>query len=66
MLYGAGTTGVAECSVEADRIVRIHDGNTTPSGGDPAFDLDLETGRVSVRDEVNGAPWTFRAQLDAP
>lgn len=64
-LYGAGTTGVSECTVEADRIVRIHDGNTTPHGGDPAFDLDLETGRVIVRDEVRGASWTIGAQLDA-
>lgn len=65
MLYGAGTTGVSDCTVDADRIVRIHDGDTTPHNGDPAFDLDLETGRVIVRDEVKGAPWTVGAQLDA-
>ncbi|WP_437278641.1 hypothetical protein WME90_46775 [Sorangium sp. So ce375] len=64
MLYGAGTTGVSECTVEGDQVVRVHDGNTTPNGGDPAFDLDLATGRVTVKDEAGGAAWTVGVQLD--
>ena len=51
MLYGAGTSGVSECTVEGDHVVRVHDGNTTQDGGDPALDLDVATGRVTVRDE---------------
>ncbi|WP_441289821.1 hypothetical protein ACSRUE_03800 [Sorangium sp. KYC3313] len=64
MLYGAGTTGVSECTVEGDEVVRVHDGNTTPNGGDPAFELDAATGRVTVKDEVGGAAWTVGVQLD--
>ncbi|MGK3998149.1 hypothetical protein [Sorangium sp. So ce1024] len=64
MLYGAGTTGVAECTVEGDQVVRVHDGNTTPNGGDPALDLDVATGRVTVRDEEKGGAWTVGMQLD--
>ncbi|WP_437577131.1 hypothetical protein [Sorangium sp. So ce887] len=66
MLYGAGTTGVSECTVEGDQIVRVHDGNTTQNGGDPAFDLDVATGRVTVRDEGKGGAWTASVQLDSP
>ncbi|WP_437547759.1 hypothetical protein WME97_47575 [Sorangium sp. So ce367] len=64
MLYGAGTTGVSECTVEGDKVVRVHDGNTTPNGGDPAFELDAATGRITVKDEVGGAAWTVGVQLD--
>ncbi|XXT17080.1 hypothetical protein WME94_43315 [Sorangium sp. So ce429] len=64
MLYGAGTTGVSECTVEGDHVVRFHDGNTTQDGGDPALDLDLATGRVTVRDEEKHGAWTVGVQLD--
>ncbi|WP_437812817.1 hypothetical protein [Sorangium sp. So ce1078] len=64
MLYGAGTTGVSECTVEGDRVVRVHDGNTTQNGGDPAFDLDVATRRVTVRDEGKGGAWTVGIELD--
>ncbi|WP_437855912.1 hypothetical protein [Sorangium sp. So ce363] len=64
MLYGAGTTGVSECTVEGDKVVRVHDGNTTPNGGDPAFELDAATGRITVKDDVGGAAWTVGVQLD--
>ena len=64
MLYGAGTTGVSECTVEGDRIVRVHDGNTTSNGGDPALDLDVATGRITVKDEAGSATWTVGMQLD--
>ncbi|WP_438026108.1 hypothetical protein [Sorangium sp. So ce233] len=64
MLYGAGTTGVSECTVEGDRVVRVHDGNTTQDGGDPALDLDLATGRVTVRDEGERGAWSVGVQLD--
>ncbi|WP_437599564.1 hypothetical protein WMF28_42755 [Sorangium sp. So ce590] len=64
VLYGAGTTGVSECTVEGDQVVRVHDGNTTPNGGDPAFDLDVATGRVTVKDDVGGATWTVGVKLD--
>ncbi|XYI02690.1 hypothetical protein ACMHYB_24235 [Sorangium sp. So ce1128] len=64
MLYGAGTTGVSECTVEGDHVVRVHDGNTTQDGGDPALDLDLATGRVTVRDDEKRGAWTVGVQLD--
>ncbi|WP_433932187.1 hypothetical protein AB3662_46980 [Sorangium cellulosum] len=64
MLYGAGTTGVSECTVEGNRVVRVHDGNTTRDGGDPALDLDLATGRVTVRDEAERGAWSVGVQLD--
>ncbi|WP_438005024.1 hypothetical protein WME89_40745 [Sorangium sp. So ce321] len=64
MLYGAGTTGVSECAVEGDHVVRVHDGDTTQDGGDPALDLDLATGRVTVRGEEKGGAWTVDVQLD--
>ncbi|WP_437914099.1 hypothetical protein WME73_48905 [Sorangium sp. So ce302] len=64
MLYGAGTTGVSECTVEGDKVVRVHDGNTTPNGGDPALELDAATGRITVKDDVGGAAWTVGVQLD--
>ncbi|WP_437675707.1 hypothetical protein [Sorangium sp. So ce131] len=64
MIYGEGTTGVSECTVESDQVVRVHDGNTTPNGGDPAFALDLATGKVSVRDETKSGAWTISVQLD--
>ncbi|KYF65793.1 hypothetical protein [Sorangium cellulosum] len=64
MLYGAGTTGVSECAVEGGRVVRVHDGNTTQHGGDPALDLDLATGRLTVRDEGERGAWSVGVQLD--
>ncbi|WP_437608965.1 hypothetical protein WMF20_48935 [Sorangium sp. So ce834] len=64
MLYGAGTTGVSECAVEGDQVARVHDGNTTPNGGDPAFDLDVAAGRATVRDEGKGGAWTVGIELD--
>ncbi|XXX76819.1 hypothetical protein WMF30_55135 [Sorangium sp. So ce134] len=64
MLYGAGTTGVSECAVEGDQIARVHDGNTTPNGGDPAFDLDVAAGQATVRDEGKGGAWTVGIKLD--
>ncbi|WP_437622442.1 hypothetical protein [Sorangium sp. So ce1151] len=64
MLYGAGTTGVSECTVEQDQVVRVHDGNTTRNGGDPALDLDVATGTIAVRDEVASGTWTASVQLD--
>ncbi|WP_437506330.1 hypothetical protein [Sorangium sp. So ce1099] len=64
MLYGAGTTGVSECTVEQDQVVRVHDGNTTRNGGDPALDLDVATGKTTVRDEVASGTWTTSVQLD--
>ncbi|XYH97842.1 hypothetical protein ACMHYB_60505 [Sorangium sp. So ce1128] len=67
MLYGAGTTGVSECTVEKNEIVRVRDGHgekTRLGGGGPAFDLDLATGRVTVRGEVARGTWTASVQLD--
>ncbi|XXY44336.1 hypothetical protein WME91_30455 [Sorangium sp. So ce269] len=64
MLYGAGTTGVSECTEEQDQVVRVHDGNTTRDGGDPALDLDVATGKITVRDEVASGTWTASMQLD--
>ncbi|MGK4008999.1 hypothetical protein WMF31_40720 [Sorangium sp. So ce1036] len=64
MLYGAGTTGVSACTVVGDQVVRVHDGNTSRSGGDPALDLDVSTGRITVRDEVGSAAWTVGMTLD--
>ncbi|WP_437646900.1 hypothetical protein [Sorangium sp. So ce362] len=55
---------MSECTVEGDQVVRVHDGNTTPNGGDPAFDLDVATGRVTVKDDVGGATWTVGVVLD--
>ncbi|MGK3959434.1 hypothetical protein WMF38_41110 [Sorangium sp. So ce118] len=64
MLYGAGTTGVSECTVEGDHVVRVHDGNTTQDGGDPALELDVATGRATVRGEEERGAWTVGVQLD--
>ncbi|AUX48713.1 hypothetical protein SOCE26_102540 [Sorangium cellulosum] len=64
VIYGEGTTGVSECTVESNQVVRVHDGSTTPNGGDPAFELDLATGKVIVQDETKTGAWTTLVQLD--
>ncbi|WP_437570383.1 hypothetical protein [Sorangium sp. So ce542] len=64
MLYGAGTTGMSGCAVEEGRVVRVHDGNTTQNGGDPALDLDVAAGRATLRDEGKGGAWTAGIELD--
>ncbi|KYF90200.1 hypothetical protein BE17_43920, partial [Sorangium cellulosum] len=67
MLYGAGTTGVSACTVEKNQVVRVgdgHDEKTRLGGGGPALDLDLATGRATVRGEVARGTWTASVQLD--
>jgi hypothetical protein len=63
MLYGKGTTGVAECTVEGKKILRVLDDSPTPRGGDPRIDIDPAAGKAVVSDEIGATKWSVTVEL---
>ena len=61
----AQQAGYAPCDVEAGRVVRGSDANTSGRDGDPTLDLDLGRGEPQVRDATPQLGEPYFQQLGA-
>jgi hypothetical protein len=59
-LYGAGNGGYLDCQVSEGRPVRARD---TEQDSDPAADLDLAAGKVTVDDRTQARDFTATIAL---
>jgi hypothetical protein len=69
VLYGKGATGVAACTVQDGRVLRVTDTEPTSNGRDPELDVNTEAGSMVLADEVGGARgarWSVGFELEKP
>jgi hypothetical protein len=62
-LYGAGTSGYLDCHVNEGRPVRARD---TVQDSDPAVELDVTEGTVTVDDQTQARKFTAQIALSPP
>jgi hypothetical protein len=66
VLYGKGATGVAACTVQDGRVLRVTDTEPTSNGGDPELDVNTEAGSMVLADEVGKTRWSVGFELEKP
>jgi len=64
LVYGQGTTGFTDCTIEDHRITHVTDREPTPADNDPEIDVDTAAGTLVLGDQAGQAKWTATFGLD--
>jgi hypothetical protein len=65
-LYGAGSTGYADCSADASGAITVRDGEPSSSGGDPTLDLRVGAGEAVLTDTGASGTWVLTLSFAPP